>query len=303
MSKKTLMLVASAIISLFIFNSCKDESHKNQINKEGSKTVSRELLDPNRSFNTTFGGKLFSIPSPIQTSLLIKSLSLDFNEDLLNHVDHVKNYNTATTQAINLGVFGADLGYIAIYEQNSKLFNYLSTVEDLSAKLGIVNAFDQSFIERYERSNSNKDSLLVFLADGFRRADNFLKENDQANTSALILTGGWLESMYFATQLYQKSKNEQILSRIGEQKQSLETILELIEKYNYNGQNDEYITLFSALKSLFSEIKTSYVYVESQTDDARKLTTIKSKMKIEISEELANKIIDKIAETRAQIIL
>ncbi|HZH86831.1 MAG TPA: hypothetical protein VFD77_05900 [Brumimicrobium sp.] len=296
------ILFAGALASVLMLNSCLDGGDEAQTNKEGEKTVDQDLLDPNRSFNTTFDGKLFSVPSPVQTALLIKSLSIPFNETLLNDKDNANNYIVPSSQAINLGIYGADLGYVTLYDQSAKSLSYLSVVEDLSNKLGIAGAFDKSFIERFERNSNNEDSMLVILTDGFRKADNFLKENDQKNTSALILTGGWLESMYFATQLYKESKNEKILTRIGEQKQSLETIIELMEKYNHNGQNDEYIVLFKDLKSLFMEIKTSYEYVEPKTDKALKLTTIKSKMNIEISDELAKKIIEKVAATRAKII-
>ncbi|HLW29254.1 MAG TPA: hypothetical protein VKX29_00205 [Brumimicrobium sp.] len=293
---------AGAVASVFMLNSCGDSSDEAQVQKEGEKKVNVDLLDPDRSFNTTFDGKLFSVPSPVQTALLIKSLNIPFNEALLNEKDNAKKYSTSTAQAINLGIYGADLGYVTLYDQSAKSLNYLSVVEDLSSKLGIAKAFDKAFIERFEKNSNSEDSMLVILSDGFRKADNFLKENDQKNTSALILTGGWLESMYFATQLYNETKDEKILSRIGDQKQSLETIIELIEKYNNNGQNDEYVSLFKDLKVLFMEIKTSYEYVEPTTDKELRLTTIKSKMNIEISNDLANRIIEKVAATRAKII-
>src|SRR5690554_3380991 len=299
--QKTLIF-AGVLSSVLVLGSCVDTAEDNQIKKEGEKLVDQDLLDPNRSFNTTFDGKLFSVPSPVQTALLIKSLDISFNEVLLNNLDNVKNYNSAADQAINLGIYGADLGYVTLYDQSAKSLNYLSVVEDLSSKLGIAKAFDKAFIERFEKNSNSEDSMLVILSDGFRKADNFLKENDQKNTSALILTGGWLESMYFATQLYNETKDEKILSRIGDQKQSLETIIELIEKYNNNGQNDEYVSLFKDLKVLFMEIKTSYEYVEPTTDKELRLTTIKSKMNIEISNDLANRIIEKVAATRAKII-
>lgn len=299
--QKTLIF-AGVLSSVLVLGSCVDTAEDNQIKKEGEKLVDQDLLDPNRSFNTTFDGKLFSVPSPVQTALLIKSLDISFNEVLLNNLDNVKNYNSAADQAINLGIYGADLGYVTLYDQSAKSLNYLSVVEDLSDKLGIAGAFDKSFIERFEQNSNNEDSMLVILTDGFRKADNFLKENDQKNNSALILTGGWLESMHFATQLYSQSKEVKIINRIGEQKQSLETILELLDKYNTNGQNDEYIALFKDLNTLFEEVKTTYEYVESETDKARKTTTIKSKMKIEISDELAEQIIEKVAAIRAQII-
>src|SRR5690554_5124822 len=299
--QKTLIF-AGVLSSVLVLGSCVDTAEDNQIKKEGEKLVDQDLLDPNRSFNTTFDGKLFSVPSPVQTALLIKSLSIPFNETLLNDKDNANNYIVPSSQAINLGIYGADLGYVTLYDQSAKSLSYLSVVEDLSNKLGIAGAFDKTFIERFERNSNVEDSMLVILTDGFRKADNFLKENDQKNTSALILTGGWLESMYFATQLYKQSKDDKILARIGEQKQSLETIIELLEKCNSKGQNDEYISLFNDIKQSFKGIKTTYEYVAPETNKDLKLTTLKSKMNIEISNELADEIIEKIANTRAKIV-
>ncbi|PKR81656.1 hypothetical protein CW751_03780 [Brumimicrobium salinarum] len=301
MNKGRFIIFSGILSSLILLSSCKEGNNEVEVNKEGEKKVDKTLLDPNRSFNTTFDGKLFSVPSPIQTALLIQSLSIPFNESLLNDLDSAQNHSSLTDQSINLGIYGADLGYVTLYDQSAKSLNYLSVVEDLANKIGIAGAFDKSFINRFESNSNDEDSMLVILTDGFRKADNFLKENNQKNSSALILTGGWLESMYFATQLYKESKNDELLSRIGEQKQSLETIIELLEKYNANGENDKYLTHFNDLKELFMEIKTSYEYVEPETDKSLKLTTIKSKMNIEISEELANKIIEKIAAVRGEI--
>lgn len=302
MRLKNVLILTGVVTSMLFLNGCGDGSDDAKNPDEGKKSVNKDLLDPNRSFNTTFDGKLFSIPSPIQTALLIKSLKIPFDGSLLNDKGNIVKYDIPATQAINLGIYGADLGYATLYNQNAKALNYLSLVEDLSKKLGISGTFDKSFVERYENNSNNEDSLLIILTDGFRRADNFLKNNDQNNISALVLTGGWLESMYFATQLYKGSQNDKILKRIGEQKQSLETIIELLEKYNDNGENDEYIAIFKDLNSLFSGINSTYKYIEPETDEENRVTTIKSKMDIDISAELAKKILSSINDARTKII-
>ncbi len=302
MRLKNILFLTGVITSMLFLSGCKGGSDDDKGQAEGKKNVNKDLLNPDRSFNTTFDGKLFSIPSPIQTALLIKSLNLPFDGSLLNDKGNISKYDMPSSQAMNLGIYGADLGYATLYNQNAKALNYLSLVEDLSKKLGISGTFNKSFIERYENNSDNEDSLLIILTDGFRKADNFLKNNEQNNISALVLTGGWLESMYFATQLYESSGNEKILKRIGEQNQSLTTIIELLEKYNDNGQNDEYLTLFKDLNTLFSKINSSYMYIEPETDEENNITTIKSKMDIEISEDLAEEILSSINDTRTKII-
>jgi hypothetical protein len=296
--KKLLFLGAA---SFFMIASCEDSSTET-VDKDGKKKVNKDLLDPDRSFNTTFDGKLFSVPSPIQTALLIKELKIPFNESLLNPNENISNYSKMNSKALNLGIYGADLGYVTLYDQNAKAISYLSTVESLAKDLGISGAFDKSFLERFEANSDNEDSMLVILTDAFRKGDNFLKENERKNTSALILTGGWLESMHFASKLYKESNENKILMRIGEQKQSLETIIELLEKYNEDGGSDDIIADFKMLNESFQKIKVTYKYVEPVTDVENKVTTIKNKMVIDLNEELANEIIEKVSTIREKVI-
>lgn len=296
---KKLLLLGAA--SCFMIASCEDESTET-IENEGEKKVNKDLLDPDRSFNTTFDGKLFSVPSPVQTALLIKELNIPFNEKLLNPNENISNYSKMNSKALNLGIYGADLGYVTLYDQNAKAISYLSTVESLAKDLGISGAFDKTFLERFEANSDNEDSMLVILTDAFRKGDSFLKENERKNTSALILTGGWLESMHFATKLYQESKEEKILKRIGEQKQSLETIIELLEKYNEDGESDAIITEFKNLNESFQKISVTYKYVEPVTDEENKVTTIKNKMVIDLDDELTNEIVEKVSALREKVI-
>jgi len=302
MNLRKTLFYGGVLASVFLMVSCEGNSEEGVIEKEQEKTVSKELLDPNRSFNTTFDEELFSVPSPIQTALLIKSLSMPYNETLLNSEENAKEYTSTALQAVNLGVYGADLGYVTLYNQNSKSLSYLSIVENIANELGISRAFDKTFIKRFEENNTDQDSMLVILSDAFRKTDNFLKNNDRKNVSALILTGGWIESLYFATNLYKESNDQQLLVRIGEQSQSLETIIELLEKYNGEGQNDQFITSFKELKELFDKIKTSYEYIEPETNEETKITTIKSNTNIEISDDLSSKLIEKVAAVRNGIV-
>lgn len=291
------LLYIGTIGLIFSVSSCKSED----IEDDKSQTGIEIIKDANKSFNTTFDGKLFSVPSPIQTALLIKSLSIPFNEVLLNDKENIDQYTLPEAKAINLGIYSADLGYISLYNQNAKTLSYVNLIESLADDLGISGAFDRSFMERFERNSNNEDSLLVIISDGLRQADNFLKENEQNNISSLILTGGWIESMYIASQLNKIDNSEEILMRIGEQYQTIKTIIELLEKYNTDGQNNEYLHMFEDLKSSFSKIESTYVYADPETDVENKITTIKSKMNIVISEELLEEITDKISAIRNNV--
>lgn len=300
MIKYNFNLISSLFIAILLMSSCND----NEIPEEddGQKQVEKKVIDPNRAFNTTFDGKLFSVPSPIQTALLIQSTNMEYDEELLNDQDKASNYISTTSQALNLGIYGADLSYATLYNKFALALNYLNAIENLSNRLGIAGAFDANFLTRFEENSNNQDSMLVILSDAFRNGDNFLKENDRKSTSALILTGGWIESMYFAVNLYEKSNNKAILNRIGEQKQSLETIIDILTTYNQEEENSELIVQLEELNTFFDQIDSQYEYVEPKTDAENKLTTIKSKLIINISDELKNQIRDKINDIRGNIV-
>ena len=137
--KINLKNISSLLIAGLILLSCGSSSdEKDKINGE--------LLDPSNALNTDFDGKIFSIPSPIQMALLLKETNVPFNIELLNDTKNVEKYTTEYKHALNLGIYGADLGYASINEENSASLNCLSVVETLTDKLGLSGVFNKSFI-------------------------------------------------------------------------------------------------------------------------------------------------------------
>lgn len=289
----TLSVMTVALFSIVSCGGSKDEE-KEQIDKE--------IIDPNASLNTNFDGKIFSIPSPVQTAMLIKDANVPFNQDLLNDIENASNYSTEYKQALNLGIYGTDLGYSALYEQKNVSLKYLSVVEKLTGELGLEGAFDKKFMSRFESNSDNQDSMMVIVADAFRKADNFLKNSNRKPTSSLILTGGWIESLYFACELNRDKRNEKIIERIGEQQQTLNTIIEILTEYNKGGSNDELISDLKDLKFFFDKVSIDYEFVEPKTDAKNKITTLQHKMAVKVNTDILNQITMKVKTIRENII-
>lgn len=270
--------------------------------EEPKKAVEKDILDENSSFSTVFDGKIFSIPSPVQTAYLIKQLDLPFDETLLNKNSNVSKYIKEYNQALNLGIYGTDLGYASMYEQKDITMKNLSSVEKLTSELGLDIAFDNAFLKRFEKNNGNKDSMLVIMSDAYRKSDNFLKQSNRKSTSALILTGGWIESIYFATKLNRQKQNTDVEKRIGEQKQSLNSIIDILTEYNENNQNDLLIAEMKDLKVSFDKIEMNYQYSAPETDKDKKLTTFTHTLEIKLDAKILGEIESKIEAIRTNII-
>jgi hypothetical protein len=264
--------------------------------------ITDEVLDSSQSLNTNINGRIFSIPSPIQMVSLIKSQDDIYNETLLTSPDGVENFTTTFQRAINMGVYGADLGYATVYEKNVQAVSYLKSVDKLSEELGISGAFDADLVQRFIDNGNNQDSMLVIMSEGYRKGDQFLKDNEQHDVASLILTGGWIESLYFAVTTYEKTSDQEIADRIGEQKTALKTIIELLGDFNVDGTYTDLIADLKDLKTDFDQIKFNYQYIEPVTIVDKSLTHIKSKSSVQIDEEILNNIVVKVKSIRNGLI-
>lgn len=287
------ILALGVLLGLSVGCGSNDDSAKKDIDKD--------IIDPNSSLNTNFDGKIFSIPSPMQTAMLLEEVKAPFDSELLNPLENIDGYTSEMQKALNLGVYGTDLGYISIYKQNSLSLQYLSNVEKLTSSLGLEGAFDKSFMSRFEKNSTDKDSMMMIVSDAFKKADNYLKSNERKSTSALILVGGWIESLYLACEINKTVNNPKILERIGEQKETLNSIIDILTAYNKGGKFDELIGDMEDLKSYFEDITITYDFVQPKTIAAKKLTILQHKTKVEVESNTLNFIYQKIGSIREKI--
>ena len=303
-SKNILKGIGSIVLSSLIFVGCGNDTKDNPETTSNVDTVKAETTVKDRPIQK-FDNEIFSIPSPIQLGQVIKNSDIDYNEDLLNDPASVKNYTDLANQALNLGVYGADLGYTVLYEKNQNSIQYMKSVQKLSTSVGIADAFDIKTINTIQRNlnNGNKDSLLYVISNAYRKADDFLQVSDRKYIGSLVVVGGWLESMYFAGILGLQDKSPEIQNMVGMQKHTLNTIIDkMLIRYLNEPGIEEISDNLEKIRVLFDEVEIKYEYAKPETDKENKLTKLKSHSSIEISDDLFVQIVDKIEEVRSSII-
>jgi len=247
-------------------------------------------------------GEIFSIPSPFQTALLIKRSGAVFSKDLVNPANKSSHYSTNFVKALNLGIYGADLGYVTIYGQTQDAIGYLNSAKKLADDLDVLGAFDSQTIARFSKNLGDKDSILVLVGDAYRSSDAFFKSIDRSDLSGLVLAGGWLESLYFATNVYKIKQNEDVKRRIAEQKSSLRSLIKLLTPFYSQPEYTEFIDKLNDLSKIFDGVEFKYIYEKPTTDANKKLTTINSKSEIEITPKQIELITQKVKSIRSQIV-
>src|SRR6185369_2259890 len=251
------------------------------------------------------GSILQQIPSPLEISVLLKESGTKYNFALLNSPDNLSKYNSNYKKALNLGVYGTDLGYTNIYQQNQDGIKFLASIKQLANELNIGQFFDLETISRLAGNSKNLDSLLLITTQNFNEINRYLQTQGRANLSVLLLTGGWLEAMQITCQVAGKDpKNKELREKIGEQKIILEQIVLLYSFYKEDENMASLLKDLEELKGAFDKINITYTYKESTMEVVNGVAVIKdnSTTTIDITEkdvqnitQITNSIRNKIA--------
>ncbi len=215
--------------------------------------------------DATIGAILESIPSPLEISVLLKESGTKYSSSILNSADNISKYNNNYKKALNLGIYGTDLGYTNIYQQNQDGIKYLTSIKSLADGLNIGQFFDIETIGRLATNSKNLDSLLLITTQNFNSINKYLQTQSRANLSVLLLTGGWLEAMEITCQVASTNpKNKELQEKIGEQKIILENIILLLGFYKDTDENmASLLKDMEELKTAFDKINIVYTYKES----------------------------------------
>ena len=283
---------------------------------ETSKKVDEEqaFLDSLESMTLTepviseevIGDIIQQIPSPLEISFLIKESGTSYNSELLNSPKNISNYNSNFSKALNLGIYGTDLGYTNIYNQNQDAIFYLDAIRSLANGLSIGQFFDFGTIKRLATNSQNLDSLLLITTQNFNNINAYLQDQRRENLSILLLSGGWIEALHIlSTVATEKENNQMLKEKIGEQKIILDNIKLLLDFYRKSDPNiQDFYEELMKLDQVYSKVKINHVYAEPTFEEVDGMLVIKdnSSTTIEITDENVEDIKNITASIRNKII-
>jgi hypothetical protein len=246
----------------------------------------------------------YAVPSPSELSAMIKATGANYNKNMLNPASNEPKYTSIIQKAMNLGVYGADLSYTSTFDQTQEAMVYMGVCKKLADGLGITGAINENTVKRMEKNLNNKDSLLKIISDTYLETDIYLKNNDRAGVSALVVAGGWIEGLFISVNIAsQNAKNEMIVKRIAEQKLILENLVGLLETNEANDNAPEMMAELKSLKAIYDNVKmTDAPAAEVKTDDNAQKTVIGSGGELTLTPDQLAEITKKITSIRNMII-
>jgi hypothetical protein len=204
------------------------------------------------------------IPSPVETSFLLKESGNGYDARNLNSPDKLTRYSSNFKKALNLGIYGSDLAYINVYEQSQESPKYLASIKKLADDLHLGQFFDLETIRRLAVNSNNLDSLLFASTQNFNDINSYLQKEGRSHLSALLLTGGWIEGLNLLCEAGAANpQSTDIHQTIGEQKIIFDSIMQLLSFYK---DRDSYIAALHSdmleLEAAYSKVTITYTYVK-----------------------------------------
>jgi hypothetical protein len=287
---------------LLVVSSC---SHGNKGNSSGLAIDSADLEQDIFEDISTAKQIFYSLPSPLESAMLIKSSGATFDEKLLNPVTNTSKYTSNKSIALNLGIYSTDLSYASLFDQAQMTITYMNASKKMADGLGILDAIDKSTIDRLEENINNRDVILDIISETFMSATSFLKDNDRQALSSIVMVGGWIEGLYIGTQLVgdKPIADNKVVDKIVDQKLSIDMVLKLLESNKANQDVAGIITEMNDLKSIYDKITIKSSKIEPVVDSVKKVTTLKSKSTSNVTQEVFVELRDKIKNIRTNYTL
>jgi hypothetical protein len=249
-----------SIMLIFLVASC-----GNRKTEDLSSTFAEPDLDEVVISDEAMNEVIENIASPIEVASLLSDLDIPFSISYLAEPEKLSSYSTNFEMAYHLGALSSDLGYLNMYNKTGTAINYLSTINKLTEALDVGQFFDFPKMKRLATGENTLDSLLFTSINSFNQMDEFLRRTDRSNLSTLMVAGVWIEGLYLATQVYQKSEVEEIRNVIGEQKHILSDLLIIMEKYKDDEGFAELLEDYREIKTHFDEVDITYELGEPET--------------------------------------
>ena len=240
-----------------ILSACQSDGKKSSKTEEeklvesASQQIDQQMMEDFNKSKLIF----YSLPSPLETAMLIKRSGARYDEEILNPISNVTNYNTNLKMALNLGIYSADLSYTSLFDQTQNTIQYMACAKKMAEGLSIIDAIDENTIKKLEDNMNNRDAVMEIISETFMSSNAYLKENDRPAISVMVLVGGWVEGLYLASSLTNGSmeNNKRLVDRIIYQKLSLITVMNLLESHA-NNEDIQYLhSKMSELKSIFEQ--------------------------------------------------
>jgi hypothetical protein len=285
--RKSLYLFTSVYLLLA---SCGGNEEKDVIAPDAP--AAQEVQEPEVAFN---------IPSPSEQFSLISKMDGKKNTAIMHDPDAAGNYSTSAQKALNFGVYTADVAYLTSYNETNKYLSYFGKLEKLGDDIGVSQVFGEELSRLAKKWDGNADSLFRLSDETYNKTFSRLIEIGKGNELALMLTGGWIESMHLMTGSSKGyGKSPKLEQMIADQKLVAENLRDFLVSYENNADVKTWAGYVSEILKIYESMDCSSS--DTKVANANGKLSFSGGETCKMTQQCFNDLKAKIAEIRTKIV-
>lgn len=246
--------IVSVIIIFLVFcftglTSCKNDSRKKQ---------KKEEIEQGKTLEKEIEKHVYPLPTSAEIIKMLTDLEVGYQIGITNPVENVRAYYTSAKRSINLGVYGADLSYVTLYNIEQKVVDYMDGIRTLANDLNMSQVYNAALYDSIKKNFDRRDRLVGILKNAFNDTYQYMNENDEEAQALLVVGGAWVEGMYLTTHVSEAAYNVAGIAKVLiEQKNSFDLFLDLTKPYMENPMISDFVNNLEPIKSVYAGLTTS----------------------------------------------
>ena len=241
-------------LSSLLFWSC---SNTTETNKDNVSDTIEVDIDSTEMMNEV----VYQVPSPDEFFSLLTNKNLRFKQGLTR--DEKAQFTSRLAKEVNMGLYVADMAYLNSFGEMKTAVRYFAKVREMADQLGLSSSIPEQTMKKIEENSENTDSLRKISDESFYNVIQSLEESGAGKSLAIIMTAGWIETMYISLNLIDLKNfnaNDPVLQKIAGQKVTFNNIIKNMERFENDAEvktiMDKTITLDSFYIGLTKEEST-----------------------------------------------
>lgn len=202
------------------------------------------------------------LPTPSLVPFTLKSIDAKFSKELINNLVNLNSYKGDTDKmALNMGVYGSDISYLAAYGHEDDCLAYINASHELAEMLGDSTIYDMLYLEKFRGhvKSQNREEISKLLSELFLKTSVQMEEDHHLTMAGLALTGSFVEGLYQAVrtiELYPESTGsgkvlEPLVKVVLDQEKPLNDLISVLRDLPADDTIGNMIVYLSILDQLY----------------------------------------------------
>ncbi len=243
---------------------------------------------------------LYQMPTPNELFSLVREMAGAGQKRLMNPVSNADRYASLKSRALNFGIYSTDLVFASYFKLNVEVVRYYLTTKKLAESLGVVTAFSDADFVRLEANLTRGDSLEIISNEAYAKAYSRLQDEQMGPTLAMVLAGGWVESMHLLlSQIEANGKAEVLMVRVGEQKVTLEHLIDMMAAHESDADVAAVMKDMISIRDIYDQVNVQRVAHQGASASGRMV--LGDDVRVELTDEKYQTLKAAIDELRARM--